>query len=67
LAGLREQIEKFRTFLSEVNQEMRRITWPTPREIAGATVVVMVAAALVAVLLSLYDMIIAKALGVVFR
>ncbi len=67
MAGLREQIEKLRTFLLEVNQEMRRVTWPAPKEVAGATVVVMVAAAMVAVLLSVYDLVIAKVLGVIFR
>ncbi len=64
---MREQIEKLRNFLTDVNQELKRITWPVPREIAGATVVVMVAAALVALLLSIYDAVISLVLRVVLQ
>ncbi len=67
MAGIAEQIQKAKTFLREVNQEMHRVTWPTSREVTGATVVVLFTSALVAVLLSVYDWLIGKALGVIIR
>ena len=64
---MRQQIEQFRVFIGEVNQEAKRITWPLPREIAGATGVVLLATVLVAVILSLYDLIISTGLRFILR
>ncbi len=64
---MREKIDQFRAFLLEVLQESRRISWPQPREIAGATVVVLIAGAIVAGLLFLYDGVISVVLRVVLR
>ena len=46
-----EQVEKVKIFVAEVGQEVRRVTWPTWREIAGATAVVLAATAALALLL----------------
>jgi preprotein translocase SecE subunit len=64
---MREKLEQFRAFLLEVNQEARRISWPRPREIAGATVVVLIAGVIVAGLLFVYDGVISVALHAVLR
>ncbi len=64
---MRQQIEMVRTFVSEVNQEAKRVSWPLPREIAGATGVVLLATLLLSVTLFLYDMLISVALRFVLR
>ena len=64
---MRQQIEQFRVFIQDVNQEARRITWPLPREIAGATGVVLLATLLLAVTLSLYDLVISAGLRFILR
>ena len=64
---VRESFERARTFLGEVNQEVRRVTWPTPREIAGATAVVLAATALLALLLAIYDLLVSNVLNVILR
>ena len=65
--AMKQKIEQLKTFMQEVNQELRRISWPTPREIAGATGVVLFTTAVLAVLLSLYDLAISAGLHVVLR
>ncbi len=64
---MNQKIEQIRTFVAEVNQESKRISWPLPREIAGATGVVLVTTFIIAVLLSLYDLLISAALRFVLR
>lgn len=64
---MREKIEKIRTFLLEVNQEIRKITWPAPRELAGATAIVLLATVLMALILGFFDLVIAWALKLIIR
>ena len=62
-----EQVEKVKIFVAEVGQEVRRVTWPTGREIAGATAVVLAATAIVAILLAVYDLIVSRVLGIILQ
>jgi len=39
------QFERFRNFLSEVRNELRRVTWPSNREVYATTVVVILTSA----------------------
>ena len=64
---MRQKIEQFRVFVTEVSQEARRVSWPLPREIAGATGVVLFTTLIIAVLLSLFDLLISAALRVVLH
>jgi preprotein translocase SecE subunit len=64
---MKQKIEQLKLFVSEVSQEIRRISWPTPREIAGATGVVLFATAILAVLLMVYDSAISAGLRAVLR
>ncbi|MFN7915547.1 MAG: preprotein translocase subunit SecE [Vicinamibacterales bacterium] len=34
------QVERFRTFLTEVRNELKRVTWPSQKEVYATTVVV---------------------------
>lgn len=49
-----------RTFLMEVTSELRKVTWPTRKESASSTVVVIVAVIFIALLLGLFDLVWAK-------
>lgn len=46
---------KLVTFLKEVNTEMKKVTWPSRKEISGSTVVVIVSVAIVALYLGVVD------------
>ena len=64
---MKQKIDQIRNFVQEVSQEAKRISWPLPREIAGATGVVLFTTAILAVVLSLYDLVISAALRFVLR
>jgi preprotein translocase SecE subunit len=64
---VREQFERVRTFAQEVGQETRRVTWPTSREIAGATAVVIATTAVLAILLAVYDLLVSNVLNVILH
>ena len=64
---MRDRIEKLRVFLRDVVHETRKVTWPTHREIAGATSVVIVSTVMLAGLLAVYDWLISLMLKVVLR
>jgi len=67
IGGLQANVLKLRTFLVEVNQEGRRVVWPTSKEIAGATGVVLITTAIIAVILMFYDLLISSGLKVILR
>ena len=56
-----------RGFLTEVRNEMRRVTWPSRREIYATTVVVIVTSAFFGVYLWTLDMVVDRAIRWVFR
>ena len=64
---VRKWIDQFRMFIQEVNQEVRRVTWPTSRELFGATLVVVFTTGVLAGLLALYDLVISRLLRVILR
>lgn len=64
---MRERVEQFKGFLHDVNQEARRITWPTGREITGATSVVIITTLATALLLAMYDVVISYVLRVILH
>jgi preprotein translocase subunit SecE len=49
------QIVKVRTLALQVAEELRRVTWPSFRETRAATVAVIVASAIAAVVLGIFD------------
>jgi preprotein translocase subunit SecE len=38
-------VERFRTFLSEVRNELKRVTWPSQKEVLATTIVVILTSA----------------------
>ncbi len=39
------RLERFRTFLSEVRNELKRVTWPSQKEVYATTIVVILTSA----------------------
>ena len=64
---MRERVEQLKGFLHDVNQEGRRITWPTGKEITGATSVVILTTLATALLLAMYDVVISWILRVILH
>jgi preprotein translocase subunit SecE len=53
--GVKEGVDTARTFLREAWAELRRVLWPTPKEVRAATVVVIVLVGIVALFLFSVD------------
>jgi preprotein translocase subunit SecE len=49
------RIERFRTFLSEVRNELKRVTWPSQKEVYATTVVVILFSAAIGLYLFVLD------------
>ncbi len=47
--------KKLIKFFQEVRQEMKKVTWPTRKEISGSTVVVIITVLIVAIYLGVID------------
>lgn len=56
-----------RRFLSEVRNEMGRVSWPTRREVWATTIVVILTSAVFGLYLFLVDLGLSSAIGWVFR
>ncbi len=56
-----------RKFLSEVRNEMGRVSWPTRREVWATTIVVILTSAVFGLYLFLVDLGLSNAIGWVFR
>ena len=54
-------------FLREVRVEMKKVTWPSRKEVIGSTMVVIVASFLVAFFLWIMDLILQKLLALILR
>lgn len=60
-------IAKTKKFLTEVKVELKKVAWPTRKELIGATVVVIVAIALLATYIGVVDLILSKVVSLVVR
>lgn len=60
-------LNKAKTFLLEVKTELSKVSWSTRKELAGSTAVVITVTFIMAVLIGIIDLILSKALTLVFR
>jgi preprotein translocase subunit SecE len=60
-------IDRARRFLSEVRNEMGRVSWPTRREVWATTIVVILFSTVVGLYLFVVDLGLSSAIGWVFR
>jgi preprotein translocase subunit SecE len=56
-----------RTFLLEVRNELRRVTWPTRKEVYAATVVVILFSIVLGTFLWIFDLILERAVVTLFQ
>ena len=61
------QFERFRTFLTEVRNELRRVTWPSSREVYATTIVVILFSAFIGLYLFVLDFWINSLVQWIFR
>jgi preprotein translocase subunit SecE len=65
--GVRGWWDNSRGFLTEVRNEMRRVTWPSRREVYATTVVVLLTSAFFGIYLWGLDLLIGRAIEWVYR
>lgn len=58
---------KVSKFMSESWSELKKVTWPTPQEVKGSTLVVVVLTALLASFIFIFDTIFSKLITFLIR
>ncbi|MDD4900083.1 MAG: preprotein translocase subunit SecE [Candidatus Omnitrophica bacterium] len=59
--------KKIKQFLTEVKQELEKVSWSTREELIGSTVVVITITAITAVFIGIIDLFLSKILSVMFK
>jgi len=67
LDSIKDTWDRIKTFFIEVNAEVRKVTWPTFKEVRDTTVVVIIAIFLFGIFLYLVDMALHKMLESLFK
>ena len=60
-------LSRFTSFVGEVREELKQVSWPTREELAGSVLVVFVGVALLAVFISVCDFVLSKAAQLLLR
>ena len=58
--------DRFYTLANEVSGELKKVTWPTAKEVRSATIVVIVMAIISAIILGLFDLVWSKLTDMVY-
>ena len=61
------RIERARLFLSEVRNELKRVTWPSRREVYATTIVVIITSAVIGLYLFTLDLALSSIVNWIFR
>ena len=61
------QFGRFRTFLTEVRNELKRVTWPSQKEVYATTVVVILTSIFFGIYLFALDQVLLSAVQWIFR
>ena len=59
--------KKAANFITEVKQELTKVAWSSRSELMGATIVVIVTTALLAVFIGVLDLFLSKILSILFK
>ena len=65
--GIGGRFERMRVFLSEVRNELKRVTWPTQREVYATTIVVILVSMFFGVYLWGVDMVLSHGVQWIFK
>ena len=60
-------IKGIKIYLKEVRQELKKVTWPSRRELMASTLVVIIAVAVMALVLGVFDFSISRAMTILLR
>ena len=67
MQSIKTWVQNGKQFYREVRTEMKIVTWPDRREVAGTTVIVLVVAILSGIYLSIMDEVSRRAIGWIMR
>jgi preprotein translocase subunit SecE len=65
--GIKGWWDNSRSFLTEVRNEMRRVTWPSRKEVYATTIVVIITSAFFGIYLFSLDMLLNAAVNWIFK
>ncbi|WP_047154538.1 preprotein translocase subunit SecE [Aneurinibacillus tyrosinisolvens] len=65
--GFIDRLKRGPVFLKEVWTELKKVTWPTRKELTSYTLVVIVTVVLIAVFFAIIDLGISQLLGLLFK
>jgi preprotein translocase subunit SecE len=60
-------IEKSRTFFREAYAELKKVTWPTPKDVWGSSVVVIIFVTFFTLLTMLVDFLLGKGISLILK
>jgi preprotein translocase subunit SecE len=58
---------KVTTFISDVKVELKKVSWPTRHDLIGSTIVVIVAVALLASAIGIWDFILSRLINLLLK
>jgi preprotein translocase subunit SecE len=64
---MREYVARVTTFLQDVQAETKKVTWPSRRDVAGSTLVVIVAVFIIAGFLGIIDFVLSLLIGALIK
>jgi preprotein translocase subunit SecE len=67
LESIKDRWTRIKTFFIEVNAEVRKVTWPTFKEVRDTTIVVIIAVFLFGIFLYLVDLALHKGMEHLFK
>lgn len=67
LDSIKDRWTRIKTFFIEVNAEVRKVTWPTFKEVRDTTIVVIIAVFLFGIFLYLVDLALHKGMEHLFK
>ncbi|MBN1363315.1 MAG: preprotein translocase subunit SecE [Syntrophaceae bacterium] len=60
-------IQKITQFLKDAKMELKKVTWPTPKQTLASTAVVIILVFVVSFILGIFDFVLAKAVKFILR
>ena len=58
---VKEVVQKITQFIKEARIELKKVTWPTPKQTMASTAVVIILVFILSVILGIFDFVLAKA------
>ncbi len=62
---IKEAIQKINQFIKEAKIELKKVTWPTPKQTMASTAVVIILVFVLSVILGIFDFVLAKAVKLI--